>query len=77
MAILRSKEVRELGEKERADKLAELKQGLMQERSKLASTGIPENPGRLKEIRRTIARIHTINTETKSRKPAEVNAKHA
>lgn len=77
MAILRAKEIRQLGEKEQADKLMELKNELMKERSKLASTGIPDNPGRLREIRRTIARIKTISTEPKEKKQSEVKTKHA
>lgn len=77
MAILRAKKIREMGEKERTEKLNELKFQIMKERSKLASTGIPDNPGKLKEIRRTIARIHTINTELESKKVPEVKAKNA
>lgn len=63
MAILRSKEIRQLTKEERQEKLGELKQELMKEVSKLASTGLPDNPGRLKEIKKTIARIHTIESE--------------
>ncbi len=63
MAILRAKEIRQLSKDERKEKLTELKQELMKEVSKLASTGLPDNPGRLKEIKKTIARIHTIEGE--------------
>jgi len=77
MAILRAKKIREMGGKERNEKLNELKLQIMKERSKLASTGIPDNPGKLKEIRKTIARIHTINTESGSKKIPEVKAKNA
>jgi len=77
MAILKAKKIREMGLKERNEKLNELKQQIMKERSKLASTGIPDNPGKLKEMRKTIARIHTINTELEPKKAPEVQAKNA
>lgn len=77
MAILKAKKIREMGDKERNEKLNELRQQIMKERSKLASTGIPDNPGKLKEMRKTIARIHTINTELESKKVPEVKAKNA
>lgn len=60
MAIIRFKELKTMKEDERAAKLVELKQELMKERSKVASTGLADNPGRMSEIRRTIARIETI-----------------
>lgn len=59
MAILRAKEIRQLTKEERGEKLSELKQELMKETAKVA----PENPGRLKEIKKTIARIYTIESE--------------
>lgn len=60
MAILRSSEIRQLGAGEIESKLHELKKSLMEERSKLKSTGTTDKPGKLREIRRTIARIETI-----------------
>ncbi|MEE8168014.1 MAG: 50S ribosomal protein L29 [Candidatus Hydrothermarchaeales archaeon] len=60
MAILRSEEIRELTQDEMQDKVFELRNELLRERSKVASGGVPENPGRIKEIKRTIARILTI-----------------
>ena len=64
MAILRPREIRMMSKEERAEKLKELRQSLMDEMSKLASTGMAENPGRIGAIRRTIARIETINRGT-------------
>ena len=63
MAILRPKEISKLSQKERNDKLTELKKELMKSRSQIASKTMPENPGRIREIRRTIARIKTFEKE--------------
>lgn len=48
---------------ERATKLKELQNELLQQKAKASSGGAPENPGRLRELRRTIARIKTIQRE--------------
>ncbi len=63
MAILRSEEIRDLSIEEMNEKLAELRAELLRQKSMIASGGAPENPGRIKEIRRTIARILTIKTQ--------------
>jgi len=42
------------------DKIKELRKELMKSRAKSASKVNPENPGRAKEIRKTIARLLTI-----------------
>jgi len=65
MAILRSEEIRDMSKEEMDDKIFELRSELLRERSKIASGGVADNPGRIKEIRRTIARILTIRTEIK------------
>lgn len=66
MAILRSDEIRDMDSKELEEKVSELRNELLREKSKVASGGAPENPGRIREIRRTIARILTIeNLRTK------------
>ncbi len=63
MAILRSEEIRDLSLEELEEKLKELRNELLREKSMIASGGAPENPGRIKEIKRTIARILTIKTQ--------------
>jgi large subunit ribosomal protein L29 len=52
-----------MSEEEMDDKIFELRSELLRERSKIASGGAADNPGRIKEIRRTIARILTIKKE--------------
>lgn len=63
MAILRSSEIRTMSLEERADELETLKTELVRERALTSAGGAPENPGRIGEIRRTIARIKTIQHE--------------
>jgi large subunit ribosomal protein L29 len=63
MAILRTSEIRTMSIGERADELENLKNELVRERALTSAGGAPENPGRIGEIRRTIARIKTIQHE--------------
>ena len=65
MAILRSEEVRKMNSDERQDELDKLVMELIRERAVTSAGGAPESPGKIKEIRRTIARIKTIQTEIK------------
>jgi large subunit ribosomal protein L29 len=62
MAILRNGEIRELSSEELEDKLSQLQGDMMKIRGVLASGGIPEHVGRMRETRRTIARIETYKT---------------
>lgn len=63
MAILRADEIRDMDEAEREERLQDLNLELAKERGQIAVGGFPENPGRIKELRRTIARIKTIMRE--------------
>lgn len=63
MAILRTSEIRTMTIEERADELENLNNELVRERALTSAGGAPENPGRIGEIRRTIARIKTIQHE--------------
>ena len=65
MAILRVDEVRNMNPTERQEELDKLKLELIRERAIASAGGAPENPGRIREIRRTIARIKTIQAEIK------------
>jgi large subunit ribosomal protein L29 len=64
MAILRSEEVRKMNTDERQEELDKLVMELIRERAVTSAGGAPESPGKIKEIRRTIARIKTIQTES-------------
>lgn len=61
-AILRKAEIRQMTPPEREKKLIELKTELLTLRGK-ARTGSVESSGRIRELRRTVARILTINKE--------------
>ena len=67
MAILRTDEVRNMNSTERQDELDKLRLELVRERAVASAGGAPENPGRIREIRRTIARIKTIQKELKEK----------
>jgi len=63
LAILRMKEIRNMSREEREKKLAELRSELARLRTMVKAGGAVEKPARIKEIRRTIARILTVNNE--------------
>ena len=65
MAIVRAKEVREMSDEQVEKQLKDLRNELLKERAITATGGAPENPGRIRELRRTIARILTIQKEEK------------
>ncbi len=63
MAILHTEEIRDMTPPERQGELEELETELLNARAIQAAGGAPENPGRIGELRRTIARIKTIQRE--------------
>ncbi|WP_332899756.1 MULTISPECIES: 50S ribosomal protein L29 [unclassified Haladaptatus] len=63
MAILYTDEIRDMTPAEREAELEELETELLNDRAIQAAGGAPENPGRTSELRRTIARIKTIQAE--------------
>lgn len=65
MAILRNDEIRKMNPDERQEEMDKLAMELIRERAIASAGGAPESPGKIKEIRRTIARIKTIQTEPK------------
>ncbi|MEM2979270.1 MAG: 50S ribosomal protein L29 [Methanomassiliicoccales archaeon] len=63
MALLRTSEIRKMGKEERIAKLRELENELMHERGTAAMGGAPANPGRIRALRKNIARILTVQRE--------------
>ena len=63
MAILHADEIRDMTPAERQSELEELETELLNANAVQAAGGAPENPGRISELRRTIARIKTIQGE--------------
>jgi large subunit ribosomal protein L29 len=65
MAIVRAKEIRGMSDDQVEKQLKDLRSELLKERAITSTGGAPENPGRIRELRRTIARILTIRKEEK------------
>ena len=63
MPILRKREIRQLLPEEREKKLAELRTELVKLRTTVKSGGNIENVGRIRELKRTVARLLTIEHE--------------
>ncbi len=59
MAIFRAHDVSQLSDVELGEQVDKLKMELIQYRGKVSAGGAPENPGQIREIRRTIARMKT------------------
>ncbi|MFB6144641.1 MAG: 50S ribosomal protein L29 [Candidatus Nanohaloarchaea archaeon] len=63
MAILKMDEIREKSESELMEQMNDLKKEIVEERGQIETGGFAENPGRIKEMRRTIAKIKTVLNE--------------
>lgn len=63
MAILRIKEIREMDDAALDKRIKELREVLNAELGSVAAGGKASNPGRIKETKRTIARILTVKNE--------------
>ena len=61
--VLKTKEIRGFTPQERLGKLEELKRELMHERGVAAMGGSPPSPGRIRQLRTSIARLLTIMRE--------------
>ena len=65
MAILRNKDIRKLDAESRLKRISELRLEFAKEKANIAIGANVTSPGRFKEIRKTIARIKTIQNEEK------------
>ena len=65
MPILRVKEISEMSPEERRKKLNELRAELMRIKTMTKAGGSIENTSRIRELRKAIARILTIENEEK------------
>jgi large subunit ribosomal protein L29 len=66
MAIFKTDELRNMSAEEIAEELKKLQSEMIRERGLVSAGGAPEKPGRIKDIRKTIARIKTIQRERTS-----------
>lgn len=72
MPILRIKDIRAMSYEDRRKRLLELRTELMRLKTMIKAGGSVENPGRIRELRKAIARILTIENEpSKSAKEPE------
>jgi len=70
--ILRVKEIREMSNGDREKRLSELQTELVRLKTMIHAGGSIENPARVRELRKTIARILTIeNASNQARKEGE------
>ncbi|MFB6168774.1 MAG: 50S ribosomal protein L29 [Haloferacaceae archaeon] len=71
--ILHAEEIRDMTPAEREAELAELETELLNARAVQSAGGAPDDPGRIGELRRTIARVKTIQREEGDLDEAEGN----
>lgn len=65
MAILKKSKLREMSDSELGSKLFEYQKELNTERGMLATGGRTSNPGKIRELRKTVARVMTVMHEMK------------
>ncbi len=65
MAILRLKEINDMSSDDRAKKLAELRAELSRLKTMVRAGGAVENPARIRDLRKAIAKVLTVESEVK------------
>lgn len=65
MPVLKAVEIRRMSREEREKKISELRAELIKLRMAVKAGGAIDKPSRIREIKRSIARILTINNEEK------------
>jgi large subunit ribosomal protein L29 len=68
MPILRMKNIRAMSPEERREKIIELQTELTRLRTMVKAGGSVDNPSRIRELRKTVARILTVETEERQAK---------
>lgn len=82
MAIIKKSELKQMGNENLKSRLSELRKELIKVNAQISTGTPPENPGRVREIKKTIARILTILNQPKkevkekiTKKPTEESEK--
>ena len=75
MAIIKKSELVHMREPQLIEKLTELKKEMVKVNAQIAIGTIPENPGRIKEIKKTIARLNTLLKQLKEKAEKEEETK--
>lgn len=65
MPLMRIKEIRDMSSEERTKRLGEIKIELTRLKTMIKAGGTVENPARVKELRRAVAKLLTIENEEK------------
>jgi large subunit ribosomal protein L29 len=65
MAILRLKDIRDMSSDKRKEKITEFRTELARLKTMVEAGGSIDNPAQIRELRKTIARILTIEAEEK------------
>ncbi|QQG39229.1 MAG: 50S ribosomal protein L29 [Candidatus Woesearchaeota archaeon] len=65
MAIIKKTELKKMDEASIKSKLTDLQRQMIKINSQISTRTIPENPGRVKEIKRTIAKLKTRLSQIK------------
>lgn len=65
MPLLKAKDIRNMPDDEKKETLRKLRDDLLHERGQAAMGGAPESPGRIRALRKNIARILTVMNEKK------------
>lgn len=63
MAIFKIGELRNMSDEELSEELSKLQSEIVRERGLVSAGGAPEKPGLIRDIRRTIAKIKTVQKE--------------
>lgn len=72
MAIITKREFKQMNETQLNEKLVDLKKELMKIKTQISTGTSPENPGKVREVKKTIARIFTVlKSKTFEKKPIE------
>lgn len=76
MAVLKSRQIREMKPEDVSKKLSELKLELLKDQGNVKMGRLTKNTGKIGELRRTVARILTIQNERREKaKTAKVEVK--
>ncbi len=68
MPLIKTEDIREMSLEEMEEKLKEMRSELFHERGQAAMGGAPESPGRIRALRKNIARILTVMNENERAK---------
>jgi large subunit ribosomal protein L29 len=63
MPTMKMREIRDMSKEERARRLSELRTELVRMRTMVKAGGAVENPSRIRELKKTVARILTVMNE--------------